>query len=150
MKEICYTCESLSGKRQISPGDVIYEAEYWTVEHCYPVAFKGWLVIVLKRHIEALHELTSEEFNELSQIQQKVVQILHRELSPEKEYMMCFAEGDHFHHIHFHVVAKPKDLPPNLKGPHIFALMNKPGINVIPEHEIQDFCSDLKAKFNNL
>jgi len=40
----------------------------------------GWLVIVLKRHAESLHELTTEEFAELAQIQAKLMHFLYEEL----------------------------------------------------------------------
>jgi diadenosine tetraphosphate (Ap4A) HIT family hydrolase len=57
----CLTCESNTGEKRISPGPTIYEGNYWLVEHAYPVKTIGWLVIVLKRHAEALHELTPED-----------------------------------------------------------------------------------------
>ncbi len=39
------------------------------VDHAYPTSHLGWLVIVLKRHVEALHELRKEEFVELAEIE---------------------------------------------------------------------------------
>ena len=53
----CHTCESNSGEKRISPGCQIYSGQYWLVEHAYPSDLVGWLVIVLKRHCEKLHEL---------------------------------------------------------------------------------------------
>ena len=55
----CWTCKSNLGEKRISPGPTIYEGKYWLVEHAYPIKMIGWLVIVLKRHAEALHELTA-------------------------------------------------------------------------------------------
>ncbi len=72
----CWTCKSNSGEKRISPGATIFEGKYWLVEHAYPVKIIGWLVIVLKRHTEALHELTIEEFAELAQIQAKLIMSL--------------------------------------------------------------------------
>src|SRR5512135_1177493 len=76
----CWTCRSNSGEQRISPGPTIFEGKYWFVEHAYPVKVLGWLVIVLKRHAEALHELAAEEFTELAQIQARVIPLLHEEL----------------------------------------------------------------------
>ena len=73
----CYTCRSLSGERRISPGPTIVEGRYWMLEHAYPTCLKGWLVIVLKRHVEALHGLTREEFIELGELQALAVRLLH-------------------------------------------------------------------------
>ena len=33
---------------------------------------------------------------------------------------MQFAEGDGFHHVHFHIVARSPDWPADLKGPGVF------------------------------
>ncbi len=143
---MCLTCRSLSGERRISPGPTIQEGRYWLIEHAYPTRLKGWLVIVLKRHAEALHELTREEFVELSQLQALAVRLLHEELDCAKEYMACFAEAEHFHHIHFHVVAKPRDLPDEFKGTKIFAMINVTEAEALPREEIRTFCEMLKRR----
>src|SRR5690349_14753147 len=96
----CLSCLSLQGIQRISPGPIIYEGRSWVVEHAYPTSLKGWLVIVLKRHVEALHDLTHEEFRELADIQYRLAQVMQSRAAIEKEYMMCFAEAKHFHHIH--------------------------------------------------
>ena len=72
------------------------------MEHAYPVQRIGWMVIVLKRHAEALHDLTAEEFTELGQIQSRLTHVLFEELHCEKEYSICFGEAENFAHIHFH------------------------------------------------
>ena len=143
----CYTCKSNSGEKRISPGPTIFEGKYWFVEHAYPVKIIGWLVIVLKRHVEALHELTPEEFAELAQIQARLIPLLHEELRCEKEYVVCYAEMDHFRHIHFHVFAKPMNLPEELKGGGSFALLKVTPEAAVPSHEIILFCESLRDKF---
>ena len=143
----CWTCKSNTGEKRISPGPTIYHGEYWLVEHAYPVKIIGWLVIVLKRHIEALHELTVEEFAELAQIQAKLIQVLFEELHCEKEYISCYAEMEHFHHIHFHVFAKPSDLPDELKGGKSFNLLKVTSEEAIPAGQILAFCELLRSRF---
>ncbi|MEO6458764.1 MAG: hypothetical protein ABIO92_10925 [Chloroflexia bacterium] len=142
----CYSCKSNSGERRISPGPTIYEGEYWYVEHAYPVRMKGWLVLVLKRHAEALHELSAEEFVELGVLQGAVTKLLHAEIGTQKEYTMCFAEADHFNHVHLHVVAKAHDLPHELRGPRIFAMLKTDEGDPLPPEEIAEFCNHLKSK----
>jgi diadenosine tetraphosphate (Ap4A) HIT family hydrolase len=142
----CWTCKSNSGEKRISPGPTIYEGNYWLVEHAYPVKVVGWLVIVLKRHAEALHELTAEEFAELGHIQAKLIKVLFEELHCEKEYVSCYAEMEHFRHIHFHVFAKPPDFPEELKGGRSFALLKVTLEEAVPPGKIIAFCELLKNR----
>jgi diadenosine tetraphosphate (Ap4A) HIT family hydrolase len=67
----CWTCRSLSGEKRISPGPTLCEGQYWVVDHAYPARQVGWLVIVLKRHAEALHELGDAEFEELARARRR-------------------------------------------------------------------------------
>lgn len=141
----CKTCQSLKGEISLAPGPVILDGTYWQVEHMYPVSIQGWLVVILKRHVEALHDLTSEEWDELHTIQQKIIKLLHEKLNTQKEYSMCFAEKEGFNHIHFHVVAISKDLPAEFRGPGIFGLTKQ---KPLPEHEIADFSQELNEKLS--
>jgi len=143
----CWTCKSNTGEKRISPGATIFEAKYWLVEHAYPVKTTGWLVVVLKRHAEALHELTTEEFAELAQIQAKLVHFLYEELNCEKEYISCYAETEHFYHIHFHVFAKPFNFSDELKGGKSFALLKVSAEEAVPPDEIIAFCELLRDRF---
>src|SRR5579863_8262585 len=113
----CLSCRSISGEKRISPGPVIYEGTYWLVDHAYPTSHLGWLVIVLKRHAEALHELSRAEFAELAEIQYKLAQVMGKNPHVEKEYIACFGEVPGFNHIHVHFVPRPKNLSAELKGP---------------------------------
>jgi diadenosine tetraphosphate (Ap4A) HIT family hydrolase len=143
----CWTCKSNTGEKRISPGPTIFEGQYWQVEHAYPVKTVGWLVIVLKRHEEALHELTTEEFIELAEIQAKLTKVLFEELHCEKEYISCYAEAEHFYHIHFHVFAKPPDLSDELKGGKSFALLKVTDEEAVPSNKIIAFCELLRDRF---
>jgi diadenosine tetraphosphate (Ap4A) HIT family hydrolase len=143
----CWTCKSNTGEKRISPGPTIFEGKYWLVEHAYSVKVIGWIVIVLKRHAEALHELTSEEFTELAEIQARLIPLLHEELNCEKEYVSCYAETEHFYHIHFHVFAKPPDLLDELKGGKSFALLKVTEEEAVPPSQIIAFCEVLRDRF---
>jgi diadenosine tetraphosphate (Ap4A) HIT family hydrolase len=143
----CWSCLSIAGVRRISPGPIIFQGRYWIVEHAYPVALLGWLVIVLKRHAEALHTLTPEEFAECGYIQQRACQLLYEILDCEKEYIMCLAEAEHFHHIHYHVVPKSHDLPEALKGTHIFSLLKVPVESAVAADKVKDFCELLRSRW---
>jgi diadenosine tetraphosphate (Ap4A) HIT family hydrolase len=144
----CLTCKSNTGAKRISPGATIYEGAFWLVEHAYPVKTIGWVVVVLKRHAEALHDLTSEEFAELAQTQARVTRFLYEELQCEKEYVSCYAEMEGFQHIHFHIFAKPANLPDELKGGRSFAFLKVNAEEAVPPQDIATFCQLLKQRFD--
>jgi diadenosine tetraphosphate (Ap4A) HIT family hydrolase len=138
---------SNAGERRISPGPAIHEGRFWIVEHAYPTQLLGWLVIVLRRHAEALHELTREEFLELAYIQADLIPELFSALRCEKEYLACYAELEHFRHIHVHVVPKPANLPENLLGAASFGLLKVPEGEAVARETVQAFCERLRNRF---
>ena len=142
----CLTCKSNSGEQRISPGPTISEGKYWLVEHAYPVKRLGWIVIVLKRHAEALHDLTTEEFAELGNLQSQVTRFMFEELHSQKEYISCYGEAEGFPHIHFHVFSKPADLAEELKGGNSFSLLKVSREEAVPSGEIIAFCELLRNK----
>ena len=141
MTQDCPVCLSNSGAERISPGAPIYEGEYWVVEHAYPSALLGWLVLVLKRHAEALHELTRAEGEELGVLQWAVSHALEAETDCEKEYSVFFAEMPRFSHVHFHIVPRATDLPAELRGGRVFAFLKAPPAEVIAPELVAQFCT---------
>jgi diadenosine tetraphosphate (Ap4A) HIT family hydrolase len=139
----CLICKSNSGEKRISPGPTIYEGKYWVVEHAYPTKIKGWLVIVLKRHSEALHDLSAEEFRELSVIESKIIHLQLIAMNCEKEYISCYAEKGQYNHIHFHVLAKPRELSQEYIGTKSFKLINTTEEEASPKEEIIRICNEL-------
>ncbi|NTV23589.1 MAG: HIT family protein [Nanoarchaeota archaeon] len=144
----CLTCSSVSRRKKISPGPIIYESRYWLVDHAYPCRLTGWLVIILKRHCSALHELTREEFIELGEATYKAVNALHDVLGCEKEYSVCFAEKEGFNHIHFHIVPRAVRLSDDLKGANIFSLLKSGQEDAVPEKDVIAICNELKMRFS--
>jgi hypothetical protein len=90
--------------------------------------------------------LTLEEFIELAQIQARLIPLLHEELHCEKEYVSCYAEMEHFRHIHIHVFARPAGIPDALKGGRSFALLNVTPEEAVSAVEIISFCKLLRDK----
>jgi diadenosine tetraphosphate (Ap4A) HIT family hydrolase len=119
----CWSCLSLSGERRISPGPFIHEGRYWMVDHAYATRLPGWLVLVLKRHAEALHELSAEETTEMGDLIRRSGRVLHDVTGCQKEYVSLYAEAPHFAHLHIHIIPRATDLPEDLRGPRIFGLL---------------------------
>lgn len=140
---VCYSCQALRGERHISPGQPIYQGQYWQVDHAWPTALIGWVVLVLRRHAAALHELTADEFAEMGTLLARTVQALHTETGCAKEYLACFAEADHFNHVHIHIVPRAANLPQTFQGPRIFALLNPDDAQTAKEADVRAFCARL-------
>ena len=121
----CGVCRSNAGLERISPGPVIHMGRAWQVEHAYPCSLPGWLVIVLKRHAEALHELTLDESRELGELQWRVARALDHVLGTEKEYSVLFAEAEGFAHLHVHLVPCAPGAPPERRGTGVFAHLSR-------------------------
>ena len=146
----CYTCRSIAGEKRISPAPFIYEGTHWLVDHAYPTSHLGWLVIVPRRHVEAPHELSREEFLELADIQYRLTQVMRMDANVQKEYLICISEAENFAHTHFHVISKPKDLPEELKGPRIFARLKVDEQEAIPPDELRAFCKAFTEKLREV
>lgn len=141
MKPECLVCRANSGAERISPGPPIHEGEFWVVEHAYPSALLGWLVIVLKRHAEALHDLTREEGEELGLFQWAVAGALGSETHCVKEYSVLFAETPGFSHVHFHLVPRAAALSPEKRGGRIFSFLNAPEEDIVAAEVVSEFCA---------
>ena len=59
----CKTCELIANRNAgaAPPWDCIYRTSLWDVVHSYDTALPGWIVLVVRRHIESLAELTDPE-----------------------------------------------------------------------------------------
>ena len=140
----CAICRSNSGAERISPGPVVHKGEFWLVEHAYPTSLLGWLVIVLRRHAEAVHELTSQEAAELAELQVTVAAAVHAVVGCEKEYLACFAEATGFHHLHVHVIPRAAMLPIDMRGAAVFKHLRPAPDETLSAAEIARICGEIQ------
>jgi diadenosine tetraphosphate (Ap4A) HIT family hydrolase len=124
LSEGCRTCAALRGEISLTTVPRFHTGAHWVLEHVSPCSVKGWIVVVLKRHCRALHELSAEEYAELGLLLRATCTALHETLHSEKEYVMQFAEGEGFHHVHMHVIARTPDWPTDFRGPRVFNAMD--------------------------
>ncbi|MDO8390555.1 MAG: HIT family protein [Actinomycetota bacterium] len=116
----CVTCRALAGEVVLTNAPRLDLDDHWRVEHVHPVAIPGWLVLVLRRHARAVHELTDDEALALGTWLPKLCSALHTATGCASEYVAQFAEGDGFQHVHFHLVARMPDWPTDLRGLAVF------------------------------
>jgi diadenosine tetraphosphate (Ap4A) HIT family hydrolase len=118
----CGTCDLLARRdRGEAPlWDSILSTEHWDVVHSFNTSLPGWLVLVVRRHVEAVAELTEVEALELGALQRQVSIALGAAVGCVKTYVVQFAEAAEHPHVHFHVIPRMPDLPAEARGPNVF------------------------------
>lgn len=119
---ICHSCERIAHR---DAGDAefwdnIYRSQYWDVVHSYNTSLPGWLVLIARRHIEAIDELTEEEAIDLGLLMRNLSIALKSVTNCAKTYVIQFAEAADHPHVHFHIVPRMADQPANRRGRKIF------------------------------
>ncbi len=113
----CLSCQ-LSRRRdagEAPPWDSIYRGDCWDLAHAYNTSYLGWLVLIARRHIEALDEMTSAEAAELGALLREVSLALKNATGCRKTYVMQFAESPRHPHVHFHIVPRlPSQAPEDM------------------------------------
>jgi diadenosine tetraphosphate (Ap4A) HIT family hydrolase len=142
----CYTCDQEAAGANASPWERIAADEHWRVAHAFNSAVPGWLVLVPRRHVTALAELTDAEAATLGSWQVRLSRALARVLGCQKTYVAQFAEADGFAHVHFHVVPRPPDLARDLRGPRIFQLLGAADDTRVGEEEMIRLAAELAAQ----
>ena len=141
----CRSCASLATMEPLSGVPYVYVGEHFVVDHAVPIARPGWFVIVTRRHVAALHDLTGDEWRELGTLLPSVVTALHDATGSEKEYVLQLAEAPGFQHVHWHVVAvQPGD---DLRGVDIFQLL-KP-TEPRSAGDLMPLCDDVRERLAN-
>ena len=118
----CKTCELISRRDSgdAPPWDEILRTPLWDVVHNYETALPGWLVLVVRRHLSAVDELTEEEALELGSLLRKSSKALKEVVGCEKTYVIQFAEHPEHPHVHFHVVPRMADMPEAYRSTGVF------------------------------
>ena len=106
---------------------------HWRVA-CASVALPGWLVLVSRRHVPAVAQLSDEEAAALGAWQVRLSRALQEATGCRKTYVACYAEREGFRHVHFHIVPRAADLPADLHGPGIFELLKPEAAPAAPRH----------------
>jgi diadenosine tetraphosphate (Ap4A) HIT family hydrolase len=126
--KICKTCELIARRNEgVAPlWDSIYRTPFWDVAHCYETALPGWLVLVARRHIGSLDELTDPEADELGRLIRNISSALKVVTGCLKTYVLQFAESPEHPHVHFHIIPRMADLPDNRRSNQIFGYLGVP------------------------
>ncbi|MCP3987982.1 MAG: HIT domain-containing protein [Actinomycetia bacterium] len=141
----CKTCQ-LTRRRDDGEApfwDAILRTPGWDLVHSYNTSLEGWLVLVARRHITALAELTDSEAEELGPLVRKVSAALHQVTGCEKTYLAQFAEHPDHQHVHIHLVPRGVDHPSDALGPNVFSLIGDNAAMHIDEKRMNHFAGEL-------
>ncbi len=118
----CKTCELIARRDNGDAPlwDEILRTPLWDVVHNYDTSLPGWLVLVVRRHLSAIDELTEEEAAELGSLLRRSSHALKEVVGCEKTYVLQFAEHPEHPHVHFHVVPRMADMPDKYRATGIF------------------------------
>jgi diadenosine tetraphosphate (Ap4A) HIT family hydrolase len=122
----CYSCQWESDLAAAPMSERVHVGEFWRAAHAFNTTLPGWLVLIPRRHVTSIAELTLPEATELGPLLHRLSRALHDAVGCQKTYVMQFAEAEGFSHVHFHLVPRMPDLPAEHRGPRIFHYLTRP------------------------
>ncbi len=141
----CDTCKLIQARDSGSAPlwDCITRTEYWDIAHAFNTSLLGWVVVVLRRHIASIDELTDDEALELGPLLRKISIGLREIVGCSKTYVMQFAELPNHSHVHFHVVPRMADMPEEHRGANVFSYLGVPNQDRISEESMNKIATKL-------
>ncbi|MCS0638294.1 HIT family protein [Streptomyces sp. LP05-1] len=133
LRKDCFTCAQELRGTALPPRERIAADDHWRVAHATGTALPGWLVLVPRRHVTAVWELTDAEAESLGSWQVRLSRALREVVGCPKTYVAQFAEAEGYAHVHFHVVPRDRELPEELRGPGVFGQLNRPAEEWVPD-----------------
>jgi diadenosine tetraphosphate (Ap4A) HIT family hydrolase len=144
----CKTCALIARRDTgVAPlWDSILRTTYWDVAHSYDTALPGWLVLVARRHITAVDELSDAEAIELGQLIRQTSIALKEVTGCIKTYVIQFAEREEHPHVHFHVIPRMADQPDNRHGTLIFGYLGVPEEDRVSQDVMNAIATKVREK----
>jgi diadenosine tetraphosphate (Ap4A) HIT family hydrolase len=127
----CLSCAQ-DARVDMPPRERLHIGPRWRVAHAFGTSLPGWLVVLPRRHVTALDQLTTEEAAELGPLLRALTAAMCEVLGCSKTYVALFAEAEGFAHVHFHVVPRQPGLDPGLRGPRVFGLLGDDPASHVP------------------
>ncbi|WP_203716739.1 HIT family protein [Asanoa siamensis] len=122
----CFSCVRTARIGTLPPREVVGVDGHWRVAHAFDTSLPGWLVLVPRRHVTSVAELTDAEAAGLGPWLVGLSRALRAVTGCAKTYVVQLAEKEGFAHVHFHVVPRMPDLPPERRGPGVFGFLGLP------------------------
>ncbi|WP_354640726.1 HIT family protein [Kitasatospora camelliae] len=142
----CYTCAQEAALEDLPPRERIGLDVHWRVAHATGTALPGWLVLVPRRHVTSIAELTDAEAAGLGGWQVRLSRALAGVTGCAKTYVAQFAEAEGYAHVHFHVVPRDPDLAEGLRGPRVFGLLGAAGGEAVDPRRMDAIADALRER----
>jgi diadenosine tetraphosphate (Ap4A) HIT family hydrolase len=145
----CRTCVVVARRDagQAPPWDVILRTPGWDLVHALGTAVEGWVVLVVRRHITAVADLTDEE-DSSSGRWSRPSHALHDTVTCAKTYVAQFAEHPDHPHVHVHIVPRAADLPDDQRGPGIFSQLGVEDHRAVSEARMTEIAGRLRSRLD--
>lgn len=124
----CLPCDNNDRITSLPPRELVAHDERWRVAHAFGTCTPGWLVLLPRRHVTSIADLTDAEAATLGEWQVRLSRALRAVTGCVKTYVAQFAETEGFSHVHFHMIPRMGDLAADLRGPRVFALTKRPAV----------------------
>ncbi len=110
----CHYCEV---ERRTPDAQWLYRDALWSASGHPLVDEPGWVIAMLRRHVEAIGQLTDAELNSLGVVAARLSEAITSVTAAEKVYVMIFLEANH--HFHLLLSPRPPGAPRELRGPNL-------------------------------
>jgi diadenosine tetraphosphate (Ap4A) HIT family hydrolase len=141
----CFTCERNDQFGALPVRERLAVDESWRVAHAVGTALPGWLVLVPRRHVTTVADLTDAEAAALGFWQVRLSRALRAVVGCVKTYVVQFAEAEGFSHVHFHVIPRMADLPVERRGPAVFGMLGVPQAQQVEDNQMDALAAALAA-----
>ena len=143
----CRTCELIDRRdRGEAPlWDQILRTPAWDLVHAFGTAVPGWLVLVVRRHITSVADLTDDEAAELGPLIRSASRALSDVVGCPKTYVVQFAESAEHPHVHVHIIPRPDNLAPEHRGPGVFSLLGVAEDDAVPKPEMDRIAEQVRT-----
>ncbi|WP_428950185.1 HIT family protein [Streptomyces sp. cg35] len=142
----CYSCGTEARFDELPPRERVAFDRHWRVAHALGSALPGWLVLLPRRHVTAVHDLTEAEAATWGRWQVRLSRALREETGCVKTYVVQFAEAAGFGHVHFHIVPRAQDLPESRRGTGVFELLRRPEREQVTAEQADLLAHALRAR----
>jgi diadenosine tetraphosphate (Ap4A) HIT family hydrolase len=130
----CRICELNATIADQPSAERAHMEAHWRVAHAWS-ALPGWLIVTPLRHVTTLADLSGEEAAALGPLLADASAALTEVVGCNRTYVVLFAEQKGFGHVHFHVVPRMADLPPEHRSVNVFHYLSQPEESWVPALE---------------
>jgi diadenosine tetraphosphate (Ap4A) HIT family hydrolase len=145
----CYACQHNQRPAATLPSrERVFDNGLWRVAHALTAALPGWMVVLPRRHVVSMAQLSAEEATAVGPVLAGLSRVLERTLGARKAYVAFFAEAPGFEHLHLHVIPRGADLPDDRRGPRVFSYLTRPADQRVTPAEMDRLADRLRPLLN--